>query len=116
MMRFPRRALATVAALAAGTIASVASADAAPVTNPATTPTPSAVVKVDHDSPNNGWDRRHYRRYHHRHYHRDGIVDAPFTRVETGRRVIVDAPFAHVYSGRHGHHVVAPFVDLWVPR
>jgi hypothetical protein len=29
---------------------------------------------------------------------------------------VVDAPFAHVYSGRRGHHVVAPFVDLWVPH
>ena len=42
-----------------------------------------------------------------------GVVHAPFTRVETGRRTVVDAPFVHVYSGRHGNHIVAPFVDLW---
>ena len=60
-------------------------------------------------------------RYHH--YDRDyydydtgEVVDAPYTHVETGDRVVVDAPFAHVYSGRHGQHIVAPFVDLWVPR
>lgn len=66
--------------------------------------------------------RRDHRRSHrHRHFrkygrhHHSHVVRAPFTRVETGRRVIVDAPFAHVYVGR-GVHVRAPFVDLWVPR
>jgi hypothetical protein len=61
--------------------------------------------------------------YRHHHYDRDyydydtgEVVDAPYTHVETGDRVVVDAPFAHVYSGRHGQHLVAPFVDLWVPR
>lgn len=58
--------------------------------------------------------KRRYRRRHHRHY-RDRVVRAPFTHVETGRRVVVDAPFASVYVGR-GVHVRAPFVDLWVPR
>jgi hypothetical protein len=62
-----------------------------------------------------------YRHHHHdRDYYDDydtgEVVDAPYTHVETGDRVVVDAPFAHVYSGRHGQHIVAPFVDLWVPR
>ena len=48
--------------------------------------------------------------------YRGEVVDAPFSRVETGRHTVVDAPFAHVYSGRLGHHIVAPFVDLWVPH
>lgn len=56
--------------------------------------------------------RRYYRRHRH---NRHGVVRAPFTRVETGRRVIVDAPFASVRVGR-GVRVRAPFVDLWVPR
>lgn len=59
------------------------------------------------------YGRRHHRRY--RRYRGRRIVRAPFTRVETGRRVIVDAPFAHVRVGR-GVRVRAPFVDLWVPR
>jgi hypothetical protein len=61
--------------------------------------------------------------YRHHRYDRDyhdydtgAVVDAPYAHVETGDRVVVDAPFAHVYSGRHGQHIVAPFVDLWVPR
>lgn len=63
---------------------------------------------------------RKYRRYgrkyrHYRRYRKNRVVRAPFTRVETGRRVIVDAPFAHVRVGR-GVRVRAPFVDLWIPR
>jgi hypothetical protein len=58
------------------------------------------------------WDGPRY--YRHRYYGRR-VVHAPFTRVETGRRTVVDAPFTHVYVGRHGRHIVAPFVDLWVP-
>ena len=65
----------------------------------------SAVVKV------------HRRAGHNlRHYRRGRIVDAPFTYVETGRRVVVDAPFATVYVGRHGRYVRAPFVNIWIPR
>ena len=55
------------------------------------------------------------RRYHRR-YYRGRVVDAPFTRVESGGRTVVDAPFVHVYKGRRGTRVVAPFVDLWNPR
>lgn len=75
----------------------------------------SAVVLVhDRDEGDaHTWQR------HHRHFDRDGsyaVVEAPFTRVEHGRRVVVDAPFAHVYVSREGHHIVAPFVDLRIAR
>ncbi|HXE01743.1 MAG TPA: hypothetical protein VN623_07325 [Hyphomicrobium sp.] len=116
MTTFPRSASAIVAAVGAVAITSISGADATPVAKHAMTSSHSAVVKVQHDSRDDGWYDRHYRRYHHRHYRRGEVVDAPFTRVETGRHTVVDAPFAHVYSGRRGHHVVAPFVDLWVPR
>lgn len=81
----------------------------------------SALVKVhsrwnddDDVDDEDDADRRYYRHRYAR-YH-DQEVDAPFTHVETGHRVIVDAPFAHVYVGRHGRHVVAPFVNIWIPR
>ena len=68
-------------------------------------------------------DDREYRRQRHGHqaryydrYNDDDVVEAPFTRVEHGRRVVVDAPFAHVYVGRRGRHIVAPFVNIWIPR
>lgn len=77
----------------------------------------SAAVKVHR--------RAHTRDWHHHHNHRH-VVHAPFTRVQTGRvktgrlqtdrRVVVDAPFTHVTVGRRGRHIVAPFVDLWLPR
>ena len=59
----------------------------------------SAVVKVhgDWDDEDGRWQRR--RHHHHGHNH---TVDAPFTHVETGRRVVVDAPFAHVTVDRYG--------------
>jgi hypothetical protein len=73
----------------------------------------TALVKVhERWSDDEGDADRHYRRHHHN----DAEVDAPFTHVETGHRVIVDAPFAHVAVGPRGRHVVAPFVDLWLPR
>jgi hypothetical protein len=65
------------------------------------------------DNDDEVYDDHHHR--HHRHHH-DDVVDAPFTHVESGHRVIVDAPFAHVAVGRYGRHIVAPFVDIWVPR
>lgn len=67
----------------------------------------SAVVKVH---------RRHHHHHHHHRYGRGHVVDAPFTRVETGRHVAVDAPFTTVYVGRRGRYVRAPFVELWLPR
>lgn len=71
-----------------------------------------------HGSAHDDWDDEEVHQYgaHYRRHHAEHHVDAPFTRVESGRRVIVDAPFAHVYVGREGRHVVAPFVDLWIPR
>jgi hypothetical protein len=36
--------------------------------------------------------------------------------VETGDPVIVDAPYAHVGVHRGHVRVVAPFVNLWIPR
>ena len=74
---------------------------------------PAAAIQV-HDRwyGDEDYSGRHYIRRHHH----DDVVDAPFTHVETGQRVIVDAPFAHVAVGPHGRHIVAPFVDLWVPR
>ena len=80
--------------------------------------TAGTVVKVHDDGRDDEeWARRHYRHaYRHRDDGDDVIVEAPYTRVRHGDRVVVDAPFAHVYSGRYGQHVVAPFVDLWIPR
>lgn len=70
----------------------------------------SAVVKVHRRS----YRHRHYSgRYYHR---RTRVVEAPFTYVESGRRVLVEAPFATVYVGRHGRYIRAPFVNLWIPR
>ncbi len=112
MKAFPQRVLATSAAFAAAAIASISNASAMAVAKH-TIAAPSALVKVHHDSWDDEWGYEHY---HHRHYYRDEVVEAPFTHVETGRHVVVDAPFAHVYVGRHGRHIVAPFVDLWVPR
>ena len=45
-------------------------------------------------------------------------VEAPYTRVESGRKVAVDAPHAFVRVDRKRGRVVvrAPFVDLDVPR
>jgi hypothetical protein len=72
----------------------------------------TAVVNIQDRWEDDGdYSDRPYRRHHH-----DAVVDAPFTHVETGHRIIVDAPFAHVAIDRHGRHVVAPFVDLWLPR
>jgi hypothetical protein len=80
---------------------------------------PAAIVQVHQRWVDDDDDDDHHARRHYRHHHDDDddeVVDAPFTHVESGRRVIVDAPFAHVAVGRHGRHIVAPFVDLWVPR
>jgi hypothetical protein len=81
------------------------------------------VIKVHDRWRDDDDDELEYRRHRHGHqarhydlYNDDDVVEAPFTRVEHGRRVVVDAPFAHVYVGRRGRHVVAPFVNIWIPR
>ena len=76
---------------------------------------PDVTVKIHDRWHNDDEDYDDHHRRHHRHHH-DEVVDAPFTHVESGHRVVVDAPFAHVAVGRYGRHIVAPFVDLWVPR
>jgi hypothetical protein len=45
-------------------------------------------------------------------------VEAPYTRVESGRKLAVDAPYAFVRVNRRTGRVIvrAPFVDLDVPR
>lgn len=79
---------------------------------------PHALVKIHdvYDDPRYDDHGYRHRRHHHRHGDAYGVVEAPFTRVEHGRRVVVDAPFAHVYSGYEGSHIRAPFVDLWIPN
>lgn len=113
MTDFSRAALAMVAVLAASALTTSLPAGAMTLAKkPAAA---SAALKV-HDRWDDDWDGRPYRNRHYRHGRYSEVVEAPFTRVESGRRVVVDAPFAHVYVGRHGRHIVAPFVDLWVPR
>lgn len=62
----------------------------------------------------------HHQKYAAKRHRHHQVVEAPFTRVETGHRyrrgVIVDAPFAFVSVNRHGRTIRAPFVDLWIPR
>lgn len=103
------------AAVASALIASAPDARSATIAKHTISPATSAIIKV-HDSWDDDWDGRPGQHYHHHHYYPDTIVDAPFTHVETGRHVIVDAPFTHVYVGPYGRHIVAPFVDIWVPR
>lgn len=103
-------ALAATIALSAGAAPAIATPAAiAPAVHGAAEKSSAHAIQV------------HSRSYHHRHKRRHGdrhdhVVDAPYAHVETGDRVEVDAPFAHVHVGRHGRHIVAPFVDLWLPR
>ena len=116
MMAASRLDLAALAGLLMAAVLPMTSALALTAAKPqAAAATSSPVVRVNHDSWDDEWDRPRYRYYGHHRYYRGEVVDAPFAHVETGRRVVVDAPFAHVYVGRRGHHIVAPFVDLWVP-
>lgn len=83
-----------------------------------------ALASASSDGVINVHNKRHYHKRHHNHaykqHRRHRIVEAPFTRVETGhhyrRDVLVDAPFAFVAVNRHGRYVRAPFVDLWIPN
>jgi len=72
--------------------------------------THSPVVRVGSDEAYE--DRRNRR--HDR--DRGPVVDAPFAHVDAGDPVIVDAPGTHVGVHRGHVHVVAPFVNLWIPR
>jgi hypothetical protein len=111
-----RTAAAGLAAvMAASAVAS--NADAAPQTRwHAQAAASNTGIILAHDSWRDGEDWRESRRSRRRHHDRDDVVDAPFTHVEHSRRVVVDAPFAHVTVGRDGRHVVAPLVNLWIPR
>ena len=121
-MTFLRHCLpATLATLAFGAFLPIAAAHALPAGTPRVTGAASrpALVMVHadwSDEDEHAWRKR--RHHHHAHGLDDGevVVEAPFTRVEHGRRVVVDAPFAHVYADRYGRHIVAPFVDLRLPR
>jgi hypothetical protein len=68
---------------------------------------PSAVVRVGDDEAYS--ERRDDR-------HRGPEVDAPGAHVEAGNPVIVDAPGTHVGIHRNRIRVIAPFVDLSIPR
>jgi len=92
-------------------LAGLPEANAAPGASTAAAGSAASSASTVHEV---GYRSRH-RRYNRR-YYRGRVVDAPFTRVESGRRTVVDAPFVHVYKGRRGTRVVAPFVDLWNPR
>jgi hypothetical protein len=69
----------------------------------------SAVIRVGGND--NSRDDRPYRSER-----RGVVVDAPYAHVETGNPVVVDAPFAHVRVGPGRVRVIAPFVNLSVPR
>jgi hypothetical protein len=85
-------------------------ASAAPLGQPGTAATDAAtVIRVGGDD-----DWRDGRRY--RNGRRGVVVDGPYAHVETGAPVIVDAPFAHVRVGRGRVRVLAPFVNLSIPR
>jgi hypothetical protein len=71
---------------------------------------PSAVVRVGGDE---ALDERHDDRYARR---RGPVVDAPGAYVDAGDPVIVDAPGTHVGVHRDRIRVIAPFVDLSIPR
>ncbi len=47
---------------------------------------------------------------------RGTTVEAPYTRVEAGRKVKVEAPFTDVKVSERRVRVRAPFVDIDVPR
>lgn len=74
--------------------------------------------RADDDDDHRRHGRHHRSNRHHDRYDGDDdvVVDAPYTHVEHGGRVVVEAPFTSVYVGRYGSRIQAPFVDLWIPR
>jgi hypothetical protein len=83
---------------------------------------PSAIVAKVHDrwhEDDDAWHEHRRRRHYVPDYtDYDDNSDAYYStyRRHYRRPVVVDAPFAHVDVGRHGRHIVAPFVDIWIPR
>lgn len=108
--------LLVAASLAAALVATPASALTAPNRQALAAASADGVTKVH----SKRYHHKHHRKHTHKHRRHRSVVEAPFTRVETGHRyrrgVLVDAPFAFVTVGRHGRYVRAPFVDLWVPH
>jgi hypothetical protein len=71
---------------------------------------PSAVVRVGGEE---ALDERRDDRFVRR---RGPVVDAPGAYVDAGDPVIVEAPGTHVGVHRDRIRVIAPFVDLSIPR
>ncbi len=85
-------------------IGATAAATAAPVLRPLSEGA-SAVVRVNDDDRNDGYDRD-----------RGTVVDVPGAYVDTRRGTVVDAPGAHVEVEGNRVRVRAPFVNLNLPR
>jgi len=101
----PVRTLTALAALAAAGCLDTAAASS-PGTASVHAAPPALIVRVNDDDG--------YR--YHRPYRRGRVVDAPFTHVDSRRPVIVDAPFTHVGVWGNRVRVIAPFVNLSIPR
>jgi hypothetical protein len=99
------RTLTILAAIAAAGALNTAAAVSAGGTNLHAAPQ-SLIVRVNDD------DGYRYRR----HYRRGRGVDAPFTHVDSRGPVIADAPFTHVGVWDNHVRVIAPFVNLSIPR
>lgn len=101
------RSLGTLAALTVIAAAASSPAAALPLGRAgARSATPSMLLQVSED------DSYRYRRP----YRRGRVVDAPYTHVDTRGRVLVDAPYAHVGVSGNRVRVIAPFVNLSIPR
>ncbi len=99
------RTLTALAAIASAGTLDTAAAVSARGSNLHAAPQ-SLIVRVNDD------DGYRYRR----HYRRDRVVDAPFTHVDSRGPVVVDAPFTHVGVSGDRVRVIAPFVNLSIPR
>lgn len=107
---FPPLLMACSAFLATG---AMGAASAAPLGGTGIKAAPqSAVVRASDDD--DYYERRHHRR--HRYGRRGPVVDTPYARVDAGDPVIVDAPYTYVGVHRGHVRVIAPYVNLWIPR
>lgn len=95
--------------IAASALIAAASGAAAAPGAPAPGREPSAIHRV-------GDDGAGIRREQRDADGRGVVVDAPAARVDTRGPVSVDAPGTHVGVHRGHVRVIAPFVDLWIPR